>query len=377
MYFKKCYIIISFLSLIILELIGSACVEAGSSPTLNKGKKWRIGYYEGGPFSDYNDTMRTLIDGLMALGWIDKTESLHISQESQIPYWEWLSQCKSQYLNFDRKDGYSANWDEKKRSHIRKLLLKKLKEQQLDLILALGTWAGQDLANNEHSIPTMVLSTSNPIKAGIIKSPENSGYEHVTARLDPNRYLRQLRMFHRIVGFEKLGIAFEDTPDGRLYSAINEIDQVAKERNFKVVACEVTDATSDIKLADYSCLNCFRKIAQEVDAVYITALTCVDRNAEVIANIFVKNKVPSFSMVGSKFVRKGIMLSISSDSGYKELGKYNANKFGEILNGKKPVLLNQLFEDPLEISVNKTTAQNINFQIPDSIYKIATEIYEK
>ena len=351
--------------------------EAGKGPKLNEGKKWRIGYYEGGPNSEYTDTMRTFVKGLVESGWISDLTPPDIIQDTPKPYWEWLSQCNSPFLLFKKEDSYSANWERKLRIEIREKLLVKLKNGQLDLVIAMGTWAGQDLVNNEHSVPTMVLSTSNPIEAGIVKSADNSGFDHVTARLDSNRYLRQLRMFHRIVGFQKLGIAFENSSDGKIYSAINDVQQVAKERGFKIVSCNVIDATSDADLADRSCLDCYRRLVQKVDAVYVTPLNCVDRPPKEIAEIFKTAGIPSFSMVGSKFVRMGIMLSISSDSGYTELGRYNAWKFGEILNGTRPVMLKQVFEDPLDIAVNLKTAKSIGFDMPDSIIRIATEIYDQ
>ena len=39
-------------------------------------------------------------------------------------------------------------------------------------MIAMGTWAGQDLANGEHSVPTVVASCSDPIGSGIVKSAE-------------------------------------------------------------------------------------------------------------------------------------------------------------------------------------------------------------
>jgi ABC-type uncharacterized transport system substrate-binding protein len=221
----------------------------------------------------------------------------------------------------------------------------------------------------------MVLSTSDPVRAGIIQSAEDSGLDHVTARVDPRRYLRQIRMFHRIVGFNTLGIAFENTPDGKIYSAISEAQQIAKERNFKIITCEVLDAIPDTQESDRSCFKCFRELSEKAEAVYVTALTCVDRKTSEIADIFKSARVPSFSLVGSKWVKSGILLSISSDSGYTELGKYNANKFGEILNGTIPRTLNQTFEDPLDIAVNMETVRAIDFYMPKSILKIATEIF--
>jgi len=348
---------------------------AQSTPCLNKGKKWRIGYYEGGPYSDYTDTMRTLVKGLIELGWITDNHPPDYQGEMPKPYLDWLMKTSSPYLSFSPENSYSANWDEKLRKQIRLEILQKLKQKELDLIIAMGTWAGQDLANKDHSVPVMVLSTSDPVRAGIILSAEDSGLSHVTARVDPNRYLRQIRMFHRIAGFNTLGIAYENTPDGRIYSAISEARQIAGERHFNLIFCEVSDSIPDVGESDRSCLKCFRELSERADAIYVTALTCVDRKTNEIADIFKKDRVPSFSMVGSKLVKKGLLISVSSDSGYAELGRYNADKFGEILNGTEPRTLNQIFEDPLDIAVNMETARAIHFDMPDSILRISTEIY--
>ena len=347
-----------------------------TAPLLNKGEKWRIGYYEGGPYSDYTETMRPLVKALIELGWIKKTHPKELSKETVAPYKDWLTDCDSAFLSFAAEDSYSADWDKQKRLQIREALMKKLKGGALDLVIAMGTWAGMDLANNEHNVPVLVLSTSDPIGAGIIKSSDNSGYDHVTARVDPTRYVRQLRMFHRIVGFKTLGIAYENTPEGRIYSAVREARQIAKERGFDINLCEVDDTTADTQKSDQSCIECYQKLSQISDAIYVTALTCVDRQLTPIVDIFRAAHIPSFSLLGSKMVKKGMMLSISSDSGYPELGRYNGMKFGAILNGVKPIELEQVFEDPLDITVNMETVRQIGFTMPESILKISTETYE-
>ena len=372
------YLCLIVASIIFVSFLGLCDAKAArSAPILNNGKKWRIGYYEGGPYSDYTETMRTLVKGLIELQWIKDEKPPEFFGEIRKPYLNWLILCNSPFLSFKAEDCYSADWDDQKRLQIQKDLLKKLKDGTLDLVIAMGTWAGLDLANNEHAVPVLVLSTSDPIEAGIIKSANNSGYSHVTARVDPNRYLRQLRMFHRIVGFKTLGIAFENTPDGLIYSVIQNAQQIAKERGFKIILREVSDTTADNQKSDQSCIDAYRKLSQTADAIYVTALTCVDRQLPAIVDIFRTARVPSFSQLGSKFVRKGIMLSISSDSGYIELGRYNAMKFGAILNGVKPIELKQVFEDPLDITVNMKTVRQVGFKMPKSILKVAAEKYEE
>lgn len=352
-------------------------IQAETSPILNNGEKWRIGYYEGGPYSDYTDTMRTFIRGLISLGWIEDRMLPVLKGRTPRPYWDWLVRCESDYLSFKKEDSYSADWDDAKRRKNTKDILKKLQSGSLDLIIAMGTKAGQDLANDKHSVPTLVLSTTDAIRAGIIKSADDSGYDHVTARIDTTQYLRQIRMFHRIVKFKSLGLAYQNTPEGLIHSAFDDVKRIADERGFSVVTCEVLDMTVDLEKEDQSCLQCFSQLAEKVDAVYITALNCVDRQIEMIAEFFKIKKIPSFSMSGTKYVKKGLMLSISSDSGHEKQGIYNAKKFAQILNGAKPRSLDQNLKSPLNIVVNMDTVQRIEFKMPKSILKISNEIYEK
>ncbi len=358
-------------------LVPDLYADSGNAPRLNNGKKWRVSYYEGGPYSEYTDTMRTLVQGLIKIGWITAKNPPDFRQEMPKPYIDWLTKHDSPYLSFKAEDCYSADWDDQKRVVMRRDLIKKLKRGDIDIVLAMGTWAGLDMANNEHSVPVMVLSTSEPIRAGIIKSATDSGFDHVTARVDPNRYARQLRMFHRIVGFDTLGIALEDTEEGHSYSAINEARQIAEERGFELITCNVQDSIPDKQESDRSCFNCFHELSKKADAVYLTALVCADTRTKELADIFKNARIPSFSMLGSKWVKDGILMSISSDSGYAGLSGYNADKFGKILNGTKPRNLNQIFEDPLEIAINMATAKAIGFPMPQSMLKIAAEVYEE
>ena len=369
---KNVMVVIFFISFLFVPYLYAASTNA---PKLNNGKKWRVAYYEGGPYSEYTDTMRTLVHGLIELGWITYDNPPDLHQETPKPYIEWLTKHSGRYLSFKPGDCYSADWDDHKRAELRKQLLEKLKHGDIDIVLAMGTWAGMDMADNTHAVPVMVLSTSDPIKAGIINSATDSGFDHVTARVDPNRYARQLRMFHRIVGFNTLGIAFENTKEGRSYSAIDDAQQIAKEKGFKLVTCNTLNGMPNKTESDRFCLKCYQDLSKRADAVYVTALVCADTRTKEVADMFKKARIPSFSMLGPKWVKEGILMSISSDSGYKALSRYNADKFGQILNGAKPRGLNQVFEDPLDIAINTATAKAIGFPMPKSIMAIATEIY--
>jgi ABC-type uncharacterized transport system substrate-binding protein len=182
-------------------------------------------------------------------------------------------------------------------------------------------------------------------------------------------------MFHRLVRFKKLGVVYENTPDGRTYSAISDLEKLSAERNFELILCDIVDSTDDRESAKRACMECFEKVVKEADAVYLTSVQSISENIERISSLLKQEKKPSFAMNGSKMVRKGILMSISNDGAYEALGLYYANKVASIFNGTKPRDLEQLYPDPLVIALNMETSRIIGFPIPKSILRIANEIY--
>jgi len=243
-------------------------------------------------------------------------------------------------------------------------------------MLALGTWAGQDLANNRHHTPAMAVSVSDPVRAGISKTAEDSGLDRVHAKCDPDRYIRQLRLFHRLAKFKKLGIVYEFTPEGRTYAALDDIEKVAKERNFSLVTCNAPIKDMELKEMADRVIQCHQQLAPKVDAVFVTVHPGVAKNRmkELVAP-FLKYKIPTWSQRGPKEVAAGVLFSISR-GGFKAVGRYHAEVMARVFNGEKPRNITQIFEDPKLIAVNMEVAKLIGFEIPNSIMRIADDIYD-
>jgi ABC-type uncharacterized transport system substrate-binding protein len=345
----------------------------------NKGKKIRIGYLEGGPFYNYPPNLIAFVMGLADLRWLESPNIPPRKNEADAKsVWQWLANnVKSDYLEFVPDAFYSSNWDVKFRKTQREKVIKRLKtKQDIDFMIAMGTWAGQDLANNEHKVPVVVLSSSAPIRSKIVKSVEDSGFDHVHARVDPTRYERQVQLFHDIIGFKKLGVAYEDTFEGRTYAAISDIEKVAKERNFEVVRCFSKNQVPEIQMANDSVVKCHEELAQKVEAVYLTNQTGLNiNNMKRLLEPLMKSKIPTFSQIGSRDVRYGVLLSIAQ-ANFKYVGRFHAEIAARIFNGAKPRDLKQLFEDPPKISINLYTAQIIGYDPPVDILGAADEIYQ-
>jgi ABC-type uncharacterized transport system substrate-binding protein len=378
-------------SLIVLFWILICClcaVPAGSAdkrhysikPTTHHGQKWRIGYLEGGPYINYPLNLKALVFALADLGWVEKVDNIPQGDESDTSsMWRWISKhIKSKYITFVADAYWSSNWDNKKlRLQNQRSVVKRLNTQKdIDLMLAMGTLAGQDLANNQHHVPTIVISSSDPVGSKIIKSAQDSGFDHVNARVDPTRYERQIRIFHDIIGFTRLGIVYEtDTVEGKAYAAISDVQKVAKERHFEIVSCHAPFSNVTKEEAFQAVLQCHRELAPKIDAFYLTVHRGIDlhRMSELLAP-FNEYKVPTFSQNGSQEVQQGVLLSIAR-AGFKYIARFHAQTIAKIFNGAKPRDLDQVFQDPPRIAINTQTARTIGYDPPVEILNMADEVY--
>jgi ABC-type uncharacterized transport system substrate-binding protein len=350
-------------------------------PVTNTGKKWRIAYYQGGSSSAYYPYLAATVKGLNDLGWIRIPEVPPSGKEQDTKVlWDWLTKnIESNYIEFVADAYYTANWDSSIRSKIRKTIIERLNtKKDIDLIIAMGTWAGVDLANNEHTTPVMVMSSTDPVNAGIIMSNDDSGYDHVFARVDPGRWERQIQIFFKIIGFQKLGVAYESSALGKSYAAIDSIEKVAKEKGFDIIRCSTKDDIPDREQAGASVIKCFEELATEVDALYVVIQNGVnDDTLPKLVAIANKHRIPTFSQQGSEEVSKGILLSISREGGFGPVGRFLAISMAKILNGAKPRQINQIFEEGPTIAINLKTAEIIGLYLNAEILAAADEIYQE
>ncbi|HDQ39826.1 MAG TPA: hypothetical protein ENN39_02190 [Desulfonatronum sp.] len=350
-----------------------------TTPRDNDGRKWRIGYLEGGSFPDYEVIFLKTVAGLMDLGWIEPMPLPEQYDPDHGRMWKWVADnVRSESLEFVKDAFYTSEFNAELRQQTRTNLLSRLKTRKdLDLILALGTWAGQDLANNEHAVPTVVASTSNPVGSGIIKSADDSGFDHLHAKVEPDRYARQLRLFHDIIGFKSLGLVYEDSAEGRTYAALTEAELVAKERGFELKRCVARNNDVTLEQASAEALACYEQLAPQVDAMYITVHR--GESLENLPNLLkplLAHDVPSFAMAGPEYVKHGALLSIAQ-AGFAYVGRFHAETIAKIFNGAKPRDLTQKWNAPPKIAINLKTAENIGFDPPFDILAAADETYEQ
>ena len=341
----------------------------------SESKKWRIGYLQGGEYIDYKETLIATVEGLMELGWILYVDTQRFADLDAETIWKELAdKCQSDYVCFVKDAFYNAGWQSDRRQSVANAISQRIqKNGDIDLIFAMGTWAGQDLSKLPLDTNVLVMTASDPVAAGIIKSPYDSGAKNLHAHTDPTIYERQIRLFHEITQFKKLGIIFEDSLAGRSYAGLASAERVSKELGFDIVACSAVSDIPDRHKCEQEYLDCIDKIASEIDALYISVHGGVtDNSIPTIVERSKRHRIPTFSQSGSKEVEKGFLMSLSRIS-FKKVGLFQAAIIANIFNGAKPGDLVQVFEEPLNILLNIDTSQSIGF-LPSADFIAAADI---
>ncbi|MCA1945566.1 MAG: ABC transporter substrate-binding protein [Desulfovibrio sp.] len=345
------------------------------------GTRFRIGYFEGGPYAHYPATLKATVQGLVDLGWCQPLDFPPVTDpEDARAVWAFLAtNARSEYIEFVADAFFGGDWNEKTpRETIKQQVLGRLTQKKdIDLMFAMGTWAGQDLANNAHTTPTLVMSASDPIGAKIIPSVDDSGLDHLNARVDPTRYQRQVRLFHDIIGFKKLGVVYENTVAGRSYAALDDVTLVAQERGIELVTCTAELEAVNTGQASRNLRDCHERLAAAVDAVYLTENAGMQlHRLPMVLEPLNKARIPTFSQAGSEEVRHGVLLSIAQ-AGFRYVGEFHARTIAQVLRGATPRSLPQRFEEPPKIAINLKVAEVVGFDPPVDILMAADEIYEE
>jgi len=351
--------------------------DFSSRPQAQPEKLWRIAYYQGGEYKDYFDYLSAMTKGLSQLGWIEPLSVPDFPDKDTRKLWQWLAQnINSQYLEFAADGYYSADWDNIARKQVRNTLIARFNNSEdINMVFAMGTWAGQDLANNLHRVSTVVISTSDPLRSGIIQSLDDSGYEHLFASYDPGLQSQQIQVFHKLIGFKKLGVLYENTLSGRSYAGMDLIEQASAELGFEIVPCYTQSDIADQQLAGQSVVECFDKLAQKVDAIFVSSQGGV--NATTIPKLVeTANRygVLTFAQNGEQQVRYGFLLSLIPRSGFGPEGMFVAENIGRIINGAKPRNLKQLFEGSFSMVMNMKTAEIIGLYVNADLLATADKL---
>ncbi len=377
-----------FLTTSLLALM-MACVAApalaigpdvSTAPTLDHGKKWRVAYIETGPYANYAGTLYYLLKGLESRGWVKGADKVPFTwgQTDTKSMWAYISSQGdfSNYIEF-LPDGYYSL--KSAPGHEAQVLKRFSDKKDADLLIVMGTVAGKLMASDENLAKTMVFSTSNAFKSGIVKAADLSGRPRIWAHMDPFRYKQQLQVFADIFHFKKMGVVYEDSPNGKAFAAVDDIEAISKEKRFEIVRRLVPGAknTDDQERYFKDLLQAHQELAGQVDAFFYAISPAPGLKAEHLypaLRPFYDKKIPVFSQLGDEEVSRGALLSIAR-ADFAGVGQFGAEQMVKMLNGAGADNLPQVYSDTPTIALNLQVSKQIGYKPTFEILLVSDKIF--
>lgn len=374
--------LLAFLSIALLMALPvlAATPDLTTTPSFNQGKKWRIAYIETGPYSNYAGTLYYLLKGLESRGWVKGADKVPFTwgQLDTKSMWDYISSQNdfSAHLEFVADGYYSL----KSMPGQEATVLKRYTEKRdADLIIVMGTVAGKLMTVDENLSNTVVFSTSNAVKSDIVKTAALSGRPKIWAHMDPYRYKQQLQVFADIFKFKKMGVVYEDSPNGKAFAAVDDIEAVSKEKRFEVVRKLVPGAKNFDDQERYfkDLLQAHQELSAEVDGFYYAISPAPGLRPEHLyaaLRPFYDKKIPVFSQLGDEDVIRGALLSIAR-ADFAGVGQFGAEQMVKLLNGAKADTLPQIYSDTPTIALNLQVGKQIGWKPTFEILLVSDKIF--
>ncbi len=366
------------LFVILICLLLGVCLLEPKAAFAGKNHKLRLIYVEGGEYTHYPQVFRFFAQNLQELGLIENGDvPIPADSESMETPWQWMAKnAGGNHIEFLADGFYSGRYNvEKSRENIEAIKKRIQERHDVDVILSFGTRASRETVKLNTDIPVIVTSVTDAIGSKLVRSAEDSGKDNVVAIIPVHEH--GIISFHDIFNFKKLGIAYEDTVNGRDVIGLSNIEQAATERNIQLLRCPIKDINLDDHVQSAKKLgDCHKKLLQEgAEAIFLTTmLSLTPKNAEEILEPVHEKRIPTFSQVGNSDVKYGALMSISENS-FADEGNYLAYLITKIMAGAKPRSLKQTIHIGLSLTINLRTAAKIGWNPPVDVLAAVDEFY--
>ncbi|MDD5597138.1 MAG: ABC transporter substrate binding protein [Victivallaceae bacterium] len=377
---KKKFLFTTFLVLIlfIAYLIFSTKdkdISEKYPPCLNDGRKWVIGYFQSGSSGIHNASLKNFINRLAAKGWLEPLNWTQLPRHSSAEdIWLFLARnMKSKYLSIQTRHFWCSDWNLSRRKIVRSQVLESLRSNQVNMMLAMGTWAGQDLANNLHSTPTLCMESSFPIKK-LFKKEEDIP-EHIHLLHDPDFLLRQIRLFRKITKFKTLGVVYIASSEGRSRASLKLLKQFSEQDNFELFPVRIlpSEKLKSRKVLD-SYIKAHKKMAPHIDAIWLTSdFMDNPKTASLILEPLFFYRIPTWYPYGTAGVKNGAVFGVVHDP--RQRAEHYADIAAKIFNGVKPEPGDSYLSSDTYLVINYAAARKVGLKIPKTLISVAKESY--
>jgi ABC-type uncharacterized transport system substrate-binding protein len=286
--------------------------------------------------------------------------SYHEGRATCKEIWQYASEnVVSDYLHFDQDSFYDIELEGVDAFD------SVLGDSNMDLLLTLGTKAGQLTINPSNKIDTFNILAEDAVQSGITDYKAYSDQENLWVLIDNNKHLKKLNIFHSLVGFEKLGVIRYPDSFRRSFTPEATLEKFAQDRGIEVIYYDIEHidemfAKGQIELYYEQVRQAHITLAQECDAFYMIVGGWNPKDILDLLQPFYDRNIPVVSAVGQVDVVNGALLGVGK-SDFEEIGDLTANNIIKILKGTRPNELMQIYDEKQAISYNVNIGKAIDF----------------
>lgn len=240
---------------------------------------------------------------------------------------------------------------------------------EVDMILAISTpsaqAAVQATSQADSDIPIMITAVTDPVVANLVNSMEEPG-TNVTGTHDMNPVDKQLELIKELVpGAKTVGVIYNSSEDNSKVQ-VDILKSYADEMGLDIKEAPVT-STGEVAQAAESLVG-------EVDAIYIPTDNTVVSAISSVVQVAEEHKIPIIAGEENT-VDKGAVATVGID--YYKLGYQTGKMAAQILRGEaEPATMPIEGQSEFSYVVNKTAAQNMGVELPQSLLDKASRVVE-
>ena len=334
------------------------------------GDKYHLAYIDYDEYLPASRFFYYILKGLEELGWIEEgslpftvSEIDEEEMSTKQMYEKLVSADLGRYIDFIEGGFFYLGYDDPEEAA--KTLTEKA-GKEIDMVITFGTSAGVFVRGLGLPVPMVDFSSTDPVASGIIDSAtEGSGNPNVWAQVEPSLPLRQLKYYHSVKPFSKLGIIVYGD---ETISGVPDIEASAEEIGFELIKYNLEEQQRETpeELEAYYALveDKIREIIEEdIDAFFLTVDLINDVNRlPYLLDPFYREDIPVYLMDDVEAVRHGATLLISAND-LENVGRFVADAAAKILNGAEAGSLPCIYTSAPSIYLNYEVARRIHYPL--------------
>ena len=280
------------------------------------------------------------------------------------------------YLEFSPGACYYLAYEEEEQ--IAADLEKRVREGDIDLIIATGTSAGVFVKSLNLPVPMIDFSATDPVASGIIDSAtEGSGNPYIWAQVEPSLPLRQLKYYYSLKPFNCLGVIIYGD---ETISGVPDIEASAREIGFSLMKYNIEEQPRETQAEKEKYYELveekIREMAEEdIDAFFLTVDLINDMEYLMpLLSHFYDKRIPVYLMDDVSVVEAGALMLISAND-MENVGRFVADVIGRTLNGAEAGSLPCVYTSAPSIYVNYAVARKIHYPLSFGFLAACDQIF--